>query len=356
MDRLKETIEQIEPLNGEAMEAAQARQDTLTKPLRSLGVLEDISVRVAGITGNYMPELKQKVILTMASDHGIVAEGVSAYPQEVTLQMVHNFINGGAGINVLARHIGARVVVVDMGVAADFAFTNKNKTENFIDNKIAYGTANMTQGAAMSYDAAKQSIESGIEVLENLLENGVDIVGVGDMGIGNTTSSSAITAFITGEAVETVTGRGTGLDDAGLTRKIEQIKKALDINKPDRGDAIDILAKIGGFEIGGIAGAILAAAAHRIPVVVDGFIAGAAALIAYELSPRVKDYSIASHLSVEAGHRAILDYMGLAPLLNLDMRLGEGSGAALGMSIVDASCKILREMATFEEAGVAGKE
>ncbi len=354
MDRLKETIERIEPLNGEAMEAARARQDTLTKPLRSLGVLEDISVRVAGITGNYMPELKHKVILTMASDHGIVAEGVSAYPQEVTLQMVYNFINGGAGINVLARHIGARVVVVDMGVAADFAITNK--TENFIGNKIAYGTANMTQGAAMSYDAAKQSIESGIEVLENVLENGVDIVGVGDMGIGNTTSSSAITAFITGEAVETVTGRGTGLDDAGLTRKIEQIKKALDINKPDRGDAIDILAKIGGFEIGGIAGAILAAAAHRIPVVVDGFIAGAAALIAYELSPRVKEYSIASHLSVEAGHRAILDYMGLVPLLNLNMRLGEGTGAALGMGIVDASCKILREMATFEAAGVAGKE
>lgn len=354
MDRLKENIERIEPLNGEAMEAARARQDTLTKPLRSLGVLEDISVRVAGITGDSMPELKQKVILTMASDHGIVAEGVSAYPQEVTLQMVHNFINDGAGINVLARHIGARVVVVDMGVAADFAITNK--TENFIDNKIAYGTANMTQGAAMSYDAAKQSIESGIDVLENVLENGVDIVGVGDMGIGNTTSSSAITAFITGEAVETVTGRGTGLDDAGLTRKIEQINKALDINKPDRGDAIDILAKIGGFEIGGMAGAILAAAAHRIPVVVDGFIAGAAALIAYELSPRVKDYSIASHLSVEAGHRAILDYMGLVPLLNLNMRLGEGSGAALGMGIVDASCKILREMATFEEAGVTGKE
>ncbi|KAF5432539.1 nicotinate-nucleotide--dimethylbenzimidazole phosphoribosyltransferase [Candidatus Methanophagaceae archaeon] len=354
MDRLKETIERIEPLNGEVMEAARARQDTLTKPLRSLGVLEDISVRVAGITGNYMPELKHKVILTMASDHGIVAEGVSAYPQEVTLQMVYNFINGGAGINVLARHIGARVVVVDMGVAADFAITNK--TENFIDNKIAYGTANMTQGAAMSYDAAKQSIEAGIEVLENVLENGVDIVGVGDMGIGNTTSSSAITAFITGEAVETVTGRGTGLDDAGLTRKIEQIQKALDINTPDRGDAIDILAKIGGFEIGGIAGAILAAAAHRIPVVIDGFIAGAAALIAYELSPRIKEYSIASHLSVEAGHRAILDYMGLVPLLNLNMRLGEGTGAALGMGIVDASCKILREMATFEEAGVAEKE
>jgi len=354
MDRLKETIERIEPLNGEAMEAARERQDTLTKPLRSLGVLEDISVRVAGITGDSMPELKHKVILTMASDHGIVAEGVSAYPQEVTLQMVHNFINGGAGINVLARHIGARVVVVDMGVAADFAITNK--TDNFIDNKIAYGTANMAQGAAMSYDAAKQSIQSGIEVLENVLENGVDIVGVGDMGIGNTTSSSAITAFVTGEAVETVTGRGTGLDDAGLTKKIEQIQKALDINKPDRGDAIDILAKIGGFEIGGIAGAILAAAAHRIPVVVDGFIAGAAALIAYELSPRVKEYSIASHLSVEAGHRAILDYMGLVPLLNLNMRLGEGTGAALGMGIVDASCKILREMATFEEAGVAGKE
>ncbi len=354
MDRIEEAIERIESLDEAAMDSAKARQDTLTKPRGSLGVLEDISVRIAGITGDYMPDINDKVITTMAGDHGIVDEGVSAYPKEVTPQMVYNFINGGAGINVLARHIGARVVVVDMGVASDLEI--KHSTENFIDSKIGYGTANMTKGAAMTYEDANKSIEAGIVVLEDEMANGMDIVGVGDMGIGNTTPSSAITAFITGEPVEKVTGRGTGLDDEGLRMKIEQLKKALVLNTPSREDAIDILAKIGGFEIGGMAGVILAAASHRIPVVVDGFISGAAALIAYELSPRIKDYLIASHLSVEAGHRAILNHIGLEPLFNLNMRLGEGTGAALGISIVEASCKILREMATFEEAGVPDKE
>ncbi len=354
MDRIKETIERLEPLNEAAMESARARQDTLTKPRGSLGVLEDISVRVAGITGDYMPEIKDKVIITMVGDHGIVDEGVSAYPKEVTPQMVYNFLSGGAGINVLARHTGARVVVVDMGVASDLEIKNTGK--NFIDNKIAYGTASMTRGSAMGYEDAQKSIEAGIAVLENEIGTGVDIVGVGDMGIGNTTPSSAIVAFVTGEPVEKVTGRGTRLDDVGLKNKIAQIKTALEVNFPDREDAIDVLAKIGGFEIGGMAGVMLAAAAHRIPVVVDGFISGAAALIAYELSPEIKDYLIASHLSVEAGHRAILDHIGIEPLFNLNMRLGEGTGATLGMSIVDASCKLLCEMATFEEAGVPDKD
>ncbi len=354
MDKIKETIERIEPLDGDAMEIARARQDTLTKPLRSLGVLEDLSVKVAGITGDYMPEINDKVIITMAGDHGIAEEGVSAYPKEVTPQMVYNFLSGGAAINVLARYIGARVIVVDMGVAADIEI--KGSVENFIDNKIAYGTANMAKGPAMGYEDAVHSIEAGIEVLENELARGIDIVGVGDMGIGNTTPSSAIVAFITDEPVEKVTGRGTGLDDEGLKAKIRTIKGALAVNKPDRGDAIEILAKVGGFEIGGMAGVMLAAASHRIPVVVDGFISGAAALIAYELSPKMRDYLIASHLSVEAGHRAILDHIGIEPMFNLDMRLGEGTGAALGISLVEASCKILREMATFEESGVPDKE
>ena len=357
MDRIEEAIERIEPLDEAAMESARARQDTLTKPLRSLGVLEDLSVTVAGITGNYMPDITDKVIITAAGDHGVVDEGVSAYPKEVTPQMVYNFLNGGAAINVLARHIGARVVVVDMGVAADITFEpDKNHGYAFIDNKIAYGTANMAKGPAMSYEDARKSIEAGIEVLENELARGIDIVGVGDMGIGNTTPSSAIVAFITGEPIEKVTGRGTGLDDEGLEAKTKTIKNAIELNKPDRGDAIDILSKIGGFEIGGMAGVMLAAASHRIPVVVDGFISGAAALIAYELSPKIKDYLIASHLSVEVGHRAILDHLGIEPLFNLNMRLGEGTGAALGMSLVDASCRILREMATFEEANVPDKE
>jgi nicotinate-nucleotide--dimethylbenzimidazole phosphoribosyltransferase len=350
MNRIKEVIERIGMLDRESMRQARERQDTLTKPPRSLGVLEDLSVNVAGITGTSMPELKDRVIITMAGDHGVADEGVSAFPREVTAQMVYNFLNGGAGINVLARHAGARVVVVDMGVAANIA-----PHEHLVVKKIGYGTADMTLGPAMSYEDAEKSIEAGMEVLEREIEHGVDIVGTGDMGIGNTTPSSALVAFITGAEVESVTGRGTGLDDAGLERKIGVIKRALVVNKPDRADAVDILAKIGGFEIGGMAGVMLAAASRKIPVVIDGFISGAAALIAYELNPRVKDYLIASHLSVESGHRALLDYIGLEPLFNLKMRLGEGTGAALGISIVAASCKVLREMATFEEAGVAEK-
>jgi len=362
MNKIEETIKGIAQLDRGAMEAARARQDALTKPQGSLGVLESLSVKVAGITANYMPAIEKKVIITMAADHGIAVEGVSAYPREVTAQMVYNFLRGGAAINVLARHIGARVVVVDMGVAADIDIGEDSGNDNyiFVKKKIGYGTANISKGGAMSYEDAIRSIEGGIEVLEHELEHekgrGVDIVGVGDMGIGNTTPSSAITAFITGEPVESVTGRGTGLDDNGLANKVKVIKKALEVNNPNREDAIDILAKLGGFEIGGMAGVMLAAAAHRIPVVIDGFISGAAALIAYGLSPKIKDYLIASHLSVEAGHRAILNHIGLKPLFNLNMRLGEGTGAALGIWLVDAACRILCEMATFEEAGVSRKE
>ncbi len=352
MDKIRELIGKTGVLDSAAMDAARVRQNRLTKPQGSLGILESLSMKVAGITGNPTPELKHRVIITMAGDHGIATEGVSAYPREVTAQMVYNFLNGGAAINVLARHVGARVVVVDMGVAEDI----KVKTGIFVNKKIGYGTASISKGGAMSYEYAIRSIEAGIEVLEDELVKGLDIVGIGDMGIGNTTPSSAITAFVTGKPVEEVTGRGTGLDDTGLKRKIELVKRALAVNKPDRNDAIDILAKLGGFEIGGMAGVMLAAAAHRVPAVIDGFISGAAALIACELNPRLKDYLIASHMSVESGHQAILDYIGLTPLLDLKMRLGEGTGAALGISIVDASCKILREMATFEEAGVSDRE
>lgn len=368
---IKEVIEQIGPLDLNAMERAWARHEMLTKPQRSLGVLEELSVKIAGITGNYMPELKEKVIVTMVGDHGVADEGVSAFPREVTAQMVYNFLRGGAAINVLARHIGARVLVVDIGVAADINLEPEpaagylpvgDQSCKFIAKKIAYGTANMTKGPAMSYDDARKSIEAGIEVLDNEMKggSGIDIVGVGDMGIGNTTPSSAIVAFVTGEPVEEVTGRGTGLDDAGLKAKVEVIKSALKVNKLVKEDAnanaIEILAKIGGLEIGGMAGVMLAAASNRIPVVIDGFISSTAALIAYELSPEIKDYLIASHLSVESGHLAILDYIGIEPMFNLNMRLGEGTGAAVGISIVEASCKILREMATFEDAGVSEKK
>lgn len=347
---MEETIKKIGALDERAISAARARQDILTKPAGSLGTLEDISTKVAGITGNAMPKMKDKVIITMAGDHGVTDDGVSAYPKEVTAQMVYNFLNDGAAINVLARHAGARVVIVDMGVAVDFTH------ERLVSKKIAYGTANMAKGPAMSYEDAVRSIEAGIEVFESEAKKGVDIVGVGDMGIGNTTSSSAIVAVITGEDVEKVTGRGTGIDDAGLEKKIGVIEEAIRVNKPNNKDAIDVLAKVGGFEIGGMAGVILAAASHRVPVVIDGFISGTAALVAYGIAPAVKDYMIAAHRSVERGHSVTLDYIGLKPLLDLDMRLGEGTGAALGISIVDAACKILGEMATFEDAGVSEKD
>ena len=345
------TIGAIRALDAEAMAKARARQDQLTKPRGSLGRLEELSVRMAGIRREAMPHFQHKVIVTMAGDHGVVAEGVSAYPQEVTAQMVHNFLQGGAGISVLANHIGARVVVVDMGVAATL-----ESCPGLVSKRVALGTGNMAKGPAMSRQQALQAIQAGIEVVEEELRKGLDIVGTGDMGIGNTTPSSAICAVMTGEPVRLVTGRGTGVDDAQLLHKTEVIEESLAVNRPDARDPLDVLSKVGGFEIGGLAGVMLGAAAHRVPVVIDGFISGAAALIATGLCPQLRDYLIASHVSVEPGHRAILRHMGLRPLLDLDMRLGEGTGAALGISLAEASVKLLAEMATFGEAGVSDKE
>jgi nicotinate-nucleotide--dimethylbenzimidazole phosphoribosyltransferase len=351
MQKLKETIAKIGTLDESAMKKAKLRQDSLTKPRESLGMLEELSIKVAGITGNPVPEINDKIIVTMAGDHGVTESGVSAYPKEVTAQMVYNFINGGAGINVLARHIGAKVLIVDMGVAADI------KSPGVIDKKINYGTKNMSEGPAMTRDEAVRSIEAGIEIVENYLKNNnVDIIGTGDMGIGNTTASSAIVSVITGTPVKKVTGRGTGIDDFALKNKIKIIEKAINLNKPDRNDPIDVLSKVGGFEIGGLSGVILAGAKNKIPVVIDGFISGAAALIAVGIEPKAKNFIIASHLSVESGHKTALDYLELKPLLDLNMRLGEGTGAALGINLVEAGCRILSEMATFEDAGVSEKE
>jgi nicotinate-nucleotide--dimethylbenzimidazole phosphoribosyltransferase len=303
---------------------------------------------VAGIRGEPMPRLDHKAIVIMASDHGVTAEGVSAYPQEVTAQMVRNFLRGGAGINVLATLVGAKVIVVDMGVASTL-----EPNPAMVSRKIACGTSNMTRGPAMSREQAISSIRVGLEIVEREVEKGLDIIGTGDMGIGNTTPSSAITAVITGETVAKITGRGAGLDDRQLAGKVEIIECALRANQPDASDPIDVLSKVGGFEIGGLSGVILGAAAHRIPVVIDGFISGAAALIAVGLSPGVRDYLIASHVSVEIGHRAILEHLGLSPLLDLELRLGEGTGAALGMFLVEAATRTLSDMATFSEAGVS---
>ena len=287
----------------------------------------------------------------MAGDHGVAREGVSAYPAEVTPQMVLNFLAGGAGINVLARHAGARVVVVDVGVAIDLP-----PHPQLVSKKVGYGTANLAVGPAMTREQAVQAIEVGIKVVEAEVARGLDIVGAGDMGIGNTTPSSAIVAAMTGAPVEKITGRGTGVDDAGLARKVAVIERALALNRPDPTDALDVLARVGGFEIAGLAGVMLGAAANRVAVVVDGFVSGAAALVAAGLSPAVVPYMVAGHRSVEGGHAYALAHLGLTPLLDLQMRLGEGTGAALGISLVEAATKVLAEMATFAEAGVSAKE
>ena len=347
---LGKTIEIIAPLDEEAMAEARARQDILTKPRGSLGELEELSVKLAGIRRQGVPHIEHRAIVTMAGDHGVVAEGVSAYPQEVTAQMIDNFLQGDAAVNVLARHIGARVVVVDMGISA-----NLKPHPLLVSRKIALGTGNMTKGMAMSREEALRAVEAGIKVIDDEAAKGLDIVGVGDMGIGNTTPSAAICAVITGEPVAKVTGRGTGIGDEQLALKVKAIERTLALNQPDPEDAIDVLSKVGGFEIGGLSGVILGAAAHSIPVVIDGFVAGASALLANGLCPGVKDYLIAAHLSSEPGHKVMLDYLKLKPVLDLGMRLGEGTGAVLAISIVEAAVKILAEMATFADAGISGK-
>jgi nicotinate-nucleotide--dimethylbenzimidazole phosphoribosyltransferase len=347
MKLLTSTIVKISPLDKKAMAEAKARQDTLTKPAGSLGRLEEVSVKIAGIQGKGKPVIKNKAMITMAADHGVVDEKVGNWPREVTAQMVENFLRGGAGINVLAKQAGARIVFVDMGIAGDLKLDKQ-----LIVKKIGYGTKNMCKGPAMTQEQAIKAVEAGIEIVNSEVEKGLDIVGTGDMGIGNTTASSAIFAAISGKTVAEVTGRGTGISDEQLAHKIDVVKRALKLNKPDSLKPLDILAKVGGFEIGGLAGVMLGAAARRIPVVIDGFISGAAALIAMGLAPNLKDYIIAAHVSAEAGHTVMLKHIGLKPLLSLDMRLGEGTGAALGIIIAESAVRTLNEMATFAEAAV----
>ena len=351
MELLKKTAAEIKNIDRSLADQAQKKLDNLTKPQGSLGRLEEMAKRIVEISGSISPTLKHKAIFTMAGDHGVVEEGVSAYPKEVTLQMVHNFLSGGAGINVLAKHVGARVVVVDVGVACDMP-----PKQGLVIKKVGYGTKNMAKGPAMTMEEAVRSVEAGIESVMSERERGLDIAGTGDMGIGNTTPSSAITAIITGKPVKEVTGRGTGINDLSFLHKIEVIEKSIAVNKPDPKNGLDVLSKVGGFEIGALAGVILACAAKKIPVVIDGFISGAAALIAYKIEPKVKDYMIAAHCSVEQGHSAALEFLGLKPILDLGMRLGEGTGAALAINIVDAGVKILNEMATFESAGVSKED
>lgn len=353
MSLLERTIQKIYPQDNEFRDLAKQRLDQLALPHWALGDLMDLSIDLAGMTQSIQPVLKNKAIVTMAGDHGVVEEGVSKFPQEVTPQMVYNFVNGGAGINALAKQAGAEVIVVDMGVAADL--NDLAAQGKILNKKVGLGTDNIAKGPAMSHAMATRSLESGIDIAYEL-GGRIDIFGTGDMGIGNTTPSTAIAAVITGKPIEELTGRGTGLDDEQLAHKQEVIRKILERNKPDPKNGIDILAKVGGFEIGGIAGLIIGAAAQRKPVLVDGFISSAGALIACTIEPFVRDYIICAHRSMEPGHRAMQEKLGCKPLLDLNLRLGEGTGAALAMNLVEAAVAILTEITTFEEAAVAGAD
>jgi nicotinate-nucleotide--dimethylbenzimidazole phosphoribosyltransferase len=347
MQVLPSWLSDIKPLHGPSMQDARQRLDSLTKPRGSLGRLEELAIKIAGITADPLPRPGRKVIVVMAGDHGVVEEGVSAFPSSVTPQMVRNFVSGGAAINVLARHAGAEVTVVDVGVAVEVP------GDGYLRRNVRRGTANMCRGPAMTLEEARRAVMVGAEVAREEVAKGARLIGTGDMGIGNTTPSTAIVCAVTGYPASKIAGRGTGIDDAGLVRKIAAVERALDLNRPSPTDGLDILHKVGGLEIGALAGLALGAASCGVPVVIDGFISTAAACIAALLSPAAKDYMIASHLSAEPGHRIALETLGCAPLVALNMRLGEGTGAALAMFLCDASLRILAEMATFEEAGVS---
>jgi nicotinate-nucleotide--dimethylbenzimidazole phosphoribosyltransferase len=356
MTNLNEIIDGIQPLDQKWIARAEERTAQLVMPTRALGRLHGVSEQLWAIQKTLQPSIGRKAVLVMAGDHGVVNAGVSAYPQEVTGAMVQTFLAGGAGINAIARHVKAEVFVVAMAVIAELNGLDMPGSDHLVTHKIAPGTADFTRGPAMSLQEAEQSIVLGFQEASRLYQNGVDILGTGDMGIGNTTPSAAIGAVICNVGLDKMVGRGTGVDDEGLERKRNAISRAIELNQPAADDGLDVLAKVGGFEIGGIAGCVLAGAFHRRPVVIDGFISTAGALIAHALCPTVTDFMFAGHCSEESGHRYMLDYLQLDPILDLGMRLGEGTGGALSMSIMEGAVGIFKEVLTFEEAGVADKE
>ena len=348
---LPQILERVGPADARAKRRAEARQMNLTKPPGSLGRLEDVSVQLAGIFGVERPVIRDKVVIIAAGDHGVVAQGVTGYPQAVTAQMVRNVLAGGAAISVMARLGGVRQIVVDAGIVAA-----RLPDHPWLRNlRIGRGTADISRGPAMSREQAVRCLEAGAALATEVAASGVDLVATGDMGIGNTTPSSAIAAAMTGRPAAETTGQGTGRGPEEMRHKIAVVGKALEVNAPHASDPVGVLAKVGGFEIGVLAGVVLGAASERRAVVLDGFISGAAALIAYGLSPAVRDYLIASHRSAEKGHRAVLAHLGLDPLLDLGMRLGEGTGAVLAMGIIEAAAACLSGMATFGEAGVSDR-
>lgn len=344
----RERIASVPSLAPEWQARAVARLNSLTKPLGSLGRLEEIATRLVAIREEERPRCTKKVIFTLAADHGVTEEGVSAYPQAVTNQMVLNFLAGGAAINVLGRHCGIEVVVVDIGVNNEMAHV-----EGLVQAKVRRGTRNITREPAMNNEELSSALSVGVELAAWAEEQGHTLIGTGEMGIGNTTAASAITAVLTGRPAAEVTGPGTGLDEPGLRRKIAVIERALEANRPDPSDPLGVLRKVGGLEIAGLTGLIVGSASRRIPVVIDGFISTAAAAIACSLEPKVKQFLFAGHRSSEPGHAALLEFIGETPLLDLQMRLGEGTGAALAMTLIEAAAKLFDEMATFSSAGVS---
>ena len=349
MNLIEKSIAAIAPPDADIFAKANQRLADQARPAGSLGMLETVSARLAAIFGTLNVQLTHKVIITCAGDHGVTEEGVSLFPPEVTPQMVFNFVNGGASINVLGKHAGARVIAADLGVNFDF-----DPQLPIFHKKVAKGTANFARVPAMTRQQAEQSIVAGIDIVNALIAQGpLKMLGTGDMGIGNTTPSTAIIAAFSGLAVEKLTGRGTGIDDAALINKIRVIENALALHRPDPKDPLDVLTKVGGFEIGGLAGLVIGAAAAGIPVVCDGLIATAGALIACEMAPAAKDYLFASHRSVEVGHAFMHERLGVVPLLDLKFRLGEGTGAAVAMELLDAATRVLSDIKTFEEVAIA---
>lgn len=340
----------IPTLDSEAERLARARQNTLTKPPGSLGRLEEIACRMAAIQGAPSPRADRRWVVVAAADHGVAAEGVSAYPSEVTAQMVRNFLDGGAAISVLARAVEARVVIVDAGVAGDIP----GDLSDLRRISIGPGTASFTRGPAMPRPYAEAAVEAGIDLATDLAGQGADIIATGEMGIGNSTSAAAITSVMTGRPAAEVTGRGTGVDDEGVSRKIAAIERGLDVNRPDPADPLGVLAAVGGYEIGLLAGLMLGAASQRVAIAMDGFISTAAALIAHGLQPRVAGYTFACTLSAERGHTIALEELGQEPILDLGLRLGEGTGATLALSVIGAAVSLHNEMATFKAAHVSG--
>jgi nicotinate-nucleotide--dimethylbenzimidazole phosphoribosyltransferase len=352
---LAEIIRGIQPINQKWITKAQKRTGQLVMPTRALGRLHEISERLCAIQKTLQPSINRRAVLVMAGDHGVVNAGVSAYPQEVTGAMVKTFLAGGAGINAISRQVDAEVFVVDMGIVAELGGLDMPGSNHLVRHKIAPGTADFTLGPAMTPEEAERSILIGFQEATERYQNGIEILGTGDMGIGNTTPSAAIGAVICDVGLDKIVGRGTGVDDEGLVRKRNAVSRTIEVNQPSAEDGLDVLAKVGGFEIGGIAGCVLAGAYHQHPVVIDGFISTAGALIANALCPAVTDYLFAGHCSEEPGHRLMLAFLKLEPILDLGMRLGEGTGGALAMNIIDSAVRVFKEVLTFEEAGVADK-